>query len=184
MRMATQPASTRLSRQLQDETLPVLYSSNIFVANIDTSHVSLLVRFEERVSPCAAAWKVRIAVRLLADTHCLLSLYELAKTWSEIDHHRIQFTVHHHRTQNSLGTWRTLHRARTSPHTLVVKVVRLAESSAGKEASLRDDASWSRLALFASTIAQSDYKGLARAVPLGCFFPDSRRCACRCTCSD
>ena len=95
MSLATQPAITRVSRQLRLETLKMFYTECIFVAYIDHFDFLRFIHWARCItSGSPPPYEVTVHVKLLSRLGCIYDLLELVREWRAITHTTLHLRVH------------------------------------------------------------------------------------------
>ena len=122
MTLATQPALTRVSRQVRYETLKMFYKNSTFVAYIDDFNFARLAHWAHCVTSGHSPPQISVDVKLLSRIRYIEKLLNLARRWREISHGTLHLRIH------NCYAGRPVLRLAFDQRELVVRTIELAES--------------------------------------------------------
>lgn len=132
VKLATQPAITRVSQQLRAESLQMFYTNHEFVAYIEGFDFSGLIRWIRCITSQNKSLKVTVHVKLLDQMKCSYDLADLVRAWRMCDASLVHLEIH-----NCYP--RAQPRRSFDQRALVVKAIALAEALRGSVGLLEED---------------------------------------------
>ena len=128
MNMATQPAITRVSRQIREETLKMFYANATFVAYIKDFDFTRLIHWARCITSApSVSPSVVVDVKLLSRIKCVYQLLGLVRNWRNLQHETLHLKIH-----KIYASQRVYRNAGFDICALVVKAVRIAETLRGE----------------------------------------------------